>query len=1273
MKIGNKYIVLMIVLMTIFNANAQEYTEGKLYIKILDESGIPNIENKNGQVLINMTNATIKSILENYGVYEFKPIIPNIQEMILTNYYGLDSTYVLHCTGNQENLMQSLISAQSGEYEYIEQDPVYYNHYEPNDYHLLDNIIGEADSALDLMNAKQAWNITQGNSSIKLGMYEIGAIDTTHIDLLNKVQVYDTVVDHYLSHGTFVAGCMAGETDNNMGKSSIGFDCSINYRQKYGDYETGWMSIIQSGIKVLNLSYGGPGDPNETHQQLVNLATEMGILVIASAGNGWFGNHPPSDYMYPASYANVLSVTSVDNSKNHYVWYQSTHPVHTHNDSVDVSAPGRRVIGLAPNNQYGIGSGTSFSAPYVAGIAGLIYSINPCLSPQQVTHIIKSTTENIDAQNPNYIGLIGTGLADAYAAVSYAQQNYLFTSHTIADSQNIYWDSLMYCSKVVIEDGGILHINSNAEIYMADTARIIVEPGGQLMIDGLISRSNCADFWEGIQVRGQANLSQTTQNQGAVRLLDNAVIEYARIGIMAQGMENGSVIPNSQGGIILADKGKLYNNKIGLLISDYIYTNAAGYPQLNASIIVDNIFEIDNEYYCYTDDDPIGVYISSITTIAVNGNEFDNNALSSNSNRGIGSYIFNANVLIKDTNTFVGWDYGVKALGSRNTAKITAKDNIFENNNTSIYLNAISFAEILFNDFDINANQSALYLDNCHDFTVEENDFHSLYSPNFPQSNSIGLVINNSDAYINEVYKNNFYRIKYAVLAQNKNRGTTDGLTFKCNTFTLNAFDISVTAENSGTNMGISPYQGSSDTAASAPAGNIFSYIGPTGTPTDLNNEENHFSYYYHDDNNDNLKPEYYTTNTISIVKNQDADWNENSCPSHYIGGGSGGGISGAKSQMASSGSTSDSLNAIYQALKDGGNTEAMQAEVDNSVPPETMEVYNELMAASPYLSDSVVQASIYKEEVLPNSMLRDIMIANPQSAKNQELIESLDNRNNLPDYMKAQILQGKSLIGAMEDLLAQKAFYNQSYASAYKYCMNYYLQDTLTPQASYDSLVVLLANEPQINARYQLAAMQLQSGHFTQVNATINNIGTAFSLNTQEQIEYAQMQDYFSFLINMQENNISLEDLNDQQLALLEDLEYSASGSAKDFARNIRLILGLSDYTEPYLLPNFNKSSELQWEEQKLRKSLEDFHYLKVYPNPAKDYIIVEYTLDSDIGQSLLQLTDISGKIIYSQDIVGLKDQKHIDIRHIQAGNYMLSLLVNKTVLETVKVSIVK
>jgi hypothetical protein len=73
--------------------------------------------------------------------------------------------------------------------------------------------------------------------------------------------------------------------------------------------------------------------------------------------------------------------------------------------------------------------------------------------------------------------------------------------------------------------------------------------------------------------------------------------------------------------------------------------------------------------------------------------------------------------------------------------------------------------------------------------------------------------------------------------------------------------------------------------------------------------------------------------------------------------------------------------------LIDAGDTESLFWDVYMSTSPEAMQVYQELMTVSPYLSDTVVSAAIIKEDVLVDAMLRDIMVANPHTAKSGKLL----------------------------------------------------------------------------------------------------------------------------------------------------------------------------------------------------------------------------------------------------------------------------------------------
>lgn len=305
--------------------------------------------------------------------------------------------------------------------------------YEPNDFALETNDQND----MILIRAKDAWEITKGNSSIYVGVNDT-YLDVDHEDLEDDIdQVLANGAEHY--HGTPVTFCAAGVTDNSIGLSSIGFDTNIKFKSYMSI--SNLLALANAGADIVNASYcyctfnGYDADAiDEIH--------DMGVIITAGAGNGINGTHcgDGNGYCYPASYNHVISVSSVA----HLHEYGYIDPVygaafwadchedsidlpescHTHNDSVDLVAPGYAVRTAKINDSYGAAWGTSFAAPIVAGACALVLSENPSLTPDEVEEILKSTAFDVTTipENEDYEGLLGAGRINAYAAVNAARE-----------------------------------------------------------------------------------------------------------------------------------------------------------------------------------------------------------------------------------------------------------------------------------------------------------------------------------------------------------------------------------------------------------------------------------------------------------------------------------------------------------------------------------------------------------------------------------------------------------------------------------------------------------------------------------------------------------------------------------------------------------------------------------------------------------------------------------------------------------------------------------
>lgn len=246
------------------------------------------------------------------------------------------------------------------------------------------------------INATTAWDRHQGSASVVIAIIDTG-VDGNHPDLNSKmVAGYDFVNDDAdpmddHGHGTHVAGTAAAVTNNGVGVAGIAPGCRIMPIKVLGAGGSGSIDWIVDGItfaadngaKVINLSLGG-GSAAQAYKDAGAYALSKGVLPIAAAGNNGSTN-----MFYPAGFDEYLAVAATDrndlraNFSNHGASW------------VDVAAPGVDVYATTPGNSYGYSSGTSMASPVVAGVAGVIRSADPSLTPAATRILIQNGCQNV--------------------------------------------------------------------------------------------------------------------------------------------------------------------------------------------------------------------------------------------------------------------------------------------------------------------------------------------------------------------------------------------------------------------------------------------------------------------------------------------------------------------------------------------------------------------------------------------------------------------------------------------------------------------------------------------------------------------------------------------------------------------------------------------------------------------------------------------------------------------------------------------------------------
>ncbi|MDR2714449.1 MAG: S8 family serine peptidase [Coriobacteriales bacterium] len=311
-----------------------------------------------------------------------------------------------------------------------------------------------------LIKAPQAWDYIRTNKTVTVAVIDTGTrldhedlavnIDTTNAwDIPNAQRLATSVAQGKVpyggdvdNHGTHVAGIIAAASNNNKGISGVSYNATLlpvcvwaydtNRKVSLGatmDYLYSALNYLNNlkasgkapNLRVINMSLGVYLNPIynldaaaiNTLQAYITRAEGLGMLSVAAAGND-----ATTSLSYPSDLSNVVSVTSVRHDR-------SIAPYSDHNSYKDIAAPGghitqtdesKEIYSTFPttNASYKYARGTSMASPAVAGVAALIWAVNPNLTPLQARTILYDTADRTGF--PVNLGY-GRGIVDAEKAV----------------------------------------------------------------------------------------------------------------------------------------------------------------------------------------------------------------------------------------------------------------------------------------------------------------------------------------------------------------------------------------------------------------------------------------------------------------------------------------------------------------------------------------------------------------------------------------------------------------------------------------------------------------------------------------------------------------------------------------------------------------------------------------------------------------------------------------------------------------------------------------
>lgn len=228
-----------------------------------------------------------------------------------------------------------------------------------------------------------------------------------HTNINDRIYGNNNLTSGSGDHGTLVAGTIGAIRRNNMGVDGIASNVRIMAIRAVpgGDEHDKDVALairyaVDNGAKIINMSFGKPVSPFKSFvDDAVKYAAEKGVLLVHGSGND--GKDISEDVFYPNPVfingeraTNYITVgASGDLSTGSFAAPFSNYS----KTEVDVFAPGMHIYSTAHGNRYKPADGTSLASPVVAGVAALLKSYFPDLTPAQIIDILKSTGMVIDA------------------------------------------------------------------------------------------------------------------------------------------------------------------------------------------------------------------------------------------------------------------------------------------------------------------------------------------------------------------------------------------------------------------------------------------------------------------------------------------------------------------------------------------------------------------------------------------------------------------------------------------------------------------------------------------------------------------------------------------------------------------------------------------------------------------------------------------------------------------------------------------------------------
>lgn len=912
------------------------------------------------------------------------------------------------------------------------------------------------------------------------------------------------------------------------------------------------------------------------------------------------------------------------------------------------------------------------------------------------------------------------GYASANVTPEIRNYAYGYSEIPIEIIQDELWNFPMKSyNDIIVKKGTTLTITCRLE--MVPQAKIIIEPGGKLVVDGgTITSAKCGGpdkegLWRGIEVWGQSPYNQNSVDaqgnlrQGSVHVINGALIEHAQVAIQANRPGHN----NYGGGIIMVEESTIKNCWKGIHFARYI-----GFQ--NISRIKDSHFEIDNEWKLATN--PVNFVEGwQVRKVGVSNNTFINNNSDVRIN---GIYLEDAHMDIVGTkhnsisvcdyeneewlaNRFVNLHNGILGVWLGNApghvdhgySPVILK-NIFINCNYGVVNRGMPHFRADANKIIMGGQDEGpreivgIYQIGGVNYSFVENCISQVGTP-LNTNSIVGIAVWNTGGDNHALYKNQTHDVQYGYLAMENNRSgqdeTSRGLQFVCNENHGNQlYDFSVTSifendpmagirelQNGYIQLGSFVVQSGN---SAKDAGNLFSPNCTTSSNIDFENDVINSIVYFYTQSPPKI-PVCYSAGTITI---QQYFGNPTSCQTKFP-------VSGTFPDQDPNPNPDDpdgrrpindilidftiansqflATAILFNSVIDNGDPQSLLQYIYPNSNISSADIRLGLLNISPNISRETMALLIEENTIITNDDLLQIIAANPDVARDEELLRMLVEKANPMDIWMIEFLRN---IGTYttERTALEWLFSNQTalrHSLAWEMVSALIDSDTATYTQIYSWLDII--GTPR--AIYLKVDDMASRGQFSEASMILSSLNVE-KLSRWEKIEHSRMIDWVELKEVLFISGRTVNELDSTELEMLRNIADDAvrSGLVGVYAKNILNLYEPEMHEFDLVLPNPNRSMQ---REKRILKPLPLVNDLSMeaFPNPAENRVTLEF--NERVGSGVIMFYNTNGEKVLTLDVENTI-YVNVDVSKLPQGIYIAVLTTKEgEKLAETKISVIR